>query len=106
MDSHFQPPQPLHRRRARRINKYGRAASFPATRAVRFRHSFGGRTAARLLAGIFELARQVFAGSRRGAASGVAADRPQILRAPRHGPPRPTWKIVAIIIRPWFGVYF
>jgi molybdate transport system permease protein len=51
------------------------------------------------LAGIFELAWQVFARSRRGVASGAAADGSWILRAHRHGSARPAGKMLANIFR-------
>src|SRR3984957_10696682 len=104
MASPFQLPRRL--RTIRTIDKYGRSAALPETCTLCFRHFAWGRPAACLLAGVLELARQVSAGSGRGAAAGAAADGSWILCSGRHGPARPARKTVAILFRPRPGVYF
>ena len=90
---------------ARRTNNYGRSPALSPPRALRFRHSSGGRTADRLLAGVFELARQVFARSGRRSAAGAAAHGSWFLRARRHGAAWPAGKILASIFRPRLGLH-
>src|SRR5690242_430168 len=103
MGSHFLPMP--NRLPARRRNNHGSTLTLPSARAMRYRHSFPGRDAAGVLAGVFELARQVFAGSRRGDALGVAANGAGILRATGNGPARPAGKIVGDAFWAWPGVY-
>src|SRR5882672_11362961 len=100
MDSRFRP----HRfPPARGTIKYGRASTLASTRALRLRHSPRRRTADGVLAGVFELARQVFAGSRSRPPVGAAPDRAGVLRSIGDGPPRPPRKNVANIFRPRLG---
>src|SRR5580658_4479077 len=88
---------------ASRTNSHGRAPALLPPSALRFRHSSRGRTAARLLAGVFELARQVFAGSCRSVAAGAAAHGSWFLRTCRHGSARPAGKTLANVFRARLG---
>src|SRR5258708_36742139 len=61
---------------------------------LRLRDSSLVRSPARVLAGKFAMARQIFVGIHRGAAAGAAAHRSWILRAVGDGPARTAWQAV------------
>src|ERR1700675_992920 len=75
-------------------NRYGLINSLRPPCGLRIFNFVVDRHAARVLAGVLELARQIFAGSHRGAATGVAAYCSWILCLDRTGPAWPDWKIV------------
>src|SRR5260370_29524726 len=72
---------------------------------LRLRDSCLVQSPARVLAGKFAMARQIFVGIHRGAAAGAAAHRSWILRAVGDGPARTAWQAVAGGVRPRIGVY-
>src|ERR1700675_317868 len=85
--------------------RYGLVDSLRASCGLRICDFAADRYAARVLAGILELAWQIFAGSHRGAATGVAANGSWILCFDRAGPAWPDWKNLRSIISPWIGVH-
>src|SRR5271169_3386438 len=103
MDS--RSPRPARRQLPLTIIEYGRAAALPEARSLRFHDSSCEWAPAGVLAGLFELARQVLTGSRCGAAARPAANRFRILRTGRHGASRTAGKIVASVFRSRLGIH-
>src|SRR5260370_39514804 len=75
--------------------RHGRIAALDTTGAVRFGDFDCYRHAAGVLASVFTMAREIFAGGDHRIASGIAADGAWVLHAHRDGTARAAGRIVA-----------